>query len=369
MLRVLFLVLAVRNLSVSGDKLYFSYYEDNLAETSSYTSVHLASSFADAIAAKGKGVPSLLDVSPVFIAWSSTPSLRPDWKTAWSQTALIAEPLLQDGTLLGFNLGDELVWNGLPFDKLTLVADSVRSRFPRGEAIIWYNDYAGALDAAKDSSGRPVPYILPSALDWFSVDIYHSNGPDDSFVDDVKALYCRRIFPQLAPGQRVVLVPGAFSSNMNHYPNGTYICDRSCYEEMVTKDAYNFAAWAWADSRVVGIFPWNWGGCPTCNGSEWTPPHTCCMDEIGAKDLAMLKAAYREIASRFTKRNRSTRQTRPVKLLDQTTAAKVSTSTICTRQARAKFLDAPRMKGLESTTTLQVVPKPLDQTTGGKWGM
>ena len=65
---------------------------------------------------------------------------------------------------------------------------------------------------------------------------------------------------------------------------------------MCALDATDFFKLAKADAKVVAISPWNWAGCPTCNGSHWTPPHTCCMDEIGAKDQPHTRAAYFKIA-------------------------------------------------------------------------
>ena len=60
----------------------------------------------------------------------------------------------------------------------------------------------------------------------------------------------------------------------SHYPNGTFICDKACYDRMCAHDAANFYAWAKEDKRVAALAPWNWGGCAACNGSRWTPPHT-----------------------------------------------------------------------------------------------
>ena len=105
---------------------------------------------------------------------------------------------------------------------------------------------------------------------------------------------------------------------MNHYPNGTVICDKHCYDIMCSQDAEDFyavrvlllhsklhkrrlkavvacAQWGKADSRVAAIAPWNWGGCASCNGSRFTPSHTCCMDEIGARDQRETRAAWTKI--------------------------------------------------------------------------
>lgn len=149
----------------------------------------------------------------------------------------------------------------------------------------------------KNSCQEPVPdYTIPSAVDWFSADIYHMSGPVTGWVNMYpRKFYETYIFPNLTATQKALLVPGSFGSNVNHYPNGTYVCDNHCYDVMCAQDANDFYAWAKADSRVAAIAPWNWEGCPGCNGSRWTPPHTCCMDEIGTVDQPLARAAWAQI--------------------------------------------------------------------------
>ena len=81
-------------------------------------------------------------------------------------------------------------------------------------------------------------------------------------------------------------MPGSFGSDVNHYPNGTEICNRTCYDVMCAKDAEDFhqckfhdflfaliakgpkirvqyvvcSLGALNDERVAAIMPWNWGG-------------------------------------------------------------------------------------------------------------
>ena len=91
--------------------------------------------------------------------------------------------------------------------------------------------------------------------------MYHFDGPVDNWVrDHVRRLYEDFIYPNLTKHQKVLLVPGAFGSHLNHYPNGTQVCDNDCYDKMCAKDAVDFYAWAKSDPRVVAITPWNWGG-------------------------------------------------------------------------------------------------------------
>ena len=53
---------------------------------------------------------------------------------------------------------------------------------------------------------------------------------------------------------------------------------------MCAKGAVDFYEWAKSDSRVVGITPWNWGGCASCR-----------MGEIGARDQPATRAAWLKI--------------------------------------------------------------------------
>eukprot|EP00041_Stephanoeca_diplocostata_P009129 m.139260 g.139260 ORF g.139260 m.139260 type:complete len:61 (+) comp17613_c0_seq3:124-306(+) len=35
--------------------------------------------------------------------------------------------------------------------------------------------------------------------------------------------------------------------------------------------------------------------CPDCNGSRFTPPHTCCADEIGTVDQPLERSIWDKI--------------------------------------------------------------------------
>ena len=66
-------------------------------------------------------------------------------------------------------------------------------------------------------------------------------GPVDNWVNDsVTTFYDEYIYPLLTPTQKVMLVPGSFGSDVNHYPNGTEICNRTCYDVMCAQDAEDF---------------------------------------------------------------------------------------------------------------------------------
>lgn len=184
------------------------------------------------------------------------------------------------------------MWNCLSDESLHLYAQAVRASFPRGYATLWQNEAAFlGNNPVKDSCGVPHPhYKIPSELDWFSVDIYHMNGPDPDFVKTwVIPFYENNIFGNLTTDQKAVLVPGSFGSHVNRdVPNGLY-------DQASALDAINTYDWASSDPRIAAITPWNWGGCAACNGSKWTPPHTCCMNEIGTRDQPLARAMWTAI--------------------------------------------------------------------------
>lgn len=201
----------------------------------------------------------------VFVGAPRAIILQPQWRAQLAALVAAAAPDFASGAVVGFNLGDELVWNCLAPSNLTLVADAVRALCPRGKCVLWYNEaavFGHPGGKFTDSCGNPVEdYTIPASLDWFSTDIYHMSGIVDGWVQQwVKGFYDAWIFPNITAEQRVVLVPGSFGSNVNHYPNGTYVCDRACYDAMCAHDAHDYAAWASSDPRIAGVMPWNWGG-------------------------------------------------------------------------------------------------------------
>ena len=68
---------------------------------------------------------------------------------------------------------------------------------------------------------------------------------------------------------------------------------------MISLDAMDYYEWIKDDDRVAGMLAWNWGGCAGCNGSRWTPPHTCCMDEIGTKDMPTASKVWLTIGQKL----------------------------------------------------------------------
>ena len=172
---------------------------------------------------------------PLQPGWPKRLALRPDAADAWGELQPVVVQLLRNGSIIGFNLGDELIWNCLPPDDLTAAVDMIRASFPRGQAIIWYNEATPVLQEgiSQCNKTKDMPmdkYTIPANLDWFSIDMYHMDGPVKGWVgENVRKFYETWIYPNFtSPSQKALLVPGAFGSNVNHFPNVSSQAIRRC---------------------------------------------------------------------------------------------------------------------------------------------
>jgi hypothetical protein len=274
---------------------YFGWYHDTSNETHQFSNLDIKASASDAVVLKKQtGRASLLDAYTALWKRNETTKhlyLRPDYKATVERLATVARALLANKVIVGFNLGDELAWACLPPSELSTGAAELRSHFPRGSAIIWYNEASGSLDpTSRWRVPRPwgkancpdirEPYRIPKALDWFSVDIYRALSNDSKWVtSDVKSFYETRIFPGLADDQRVVLVPGSFGCN-----DSLPTCNSMAYDMQSAEDANDFVAWAAADKRVAAVFPWHWAPCSKCNSDQ----------SAGTRDMPLTSAVWKK---------------------------------------------------------------------------
>eukprot|EP01047_Picozoa_sp_COSAG01_P057012 COSAG01_NODE_6539_length_3615_cov_36.097554_1_plen_329_part_00 len=287
---------------------YFTWYDVGsgplMNATASYTNLRLSSTIEQASVTKTQfQQDSLLAVESVLWYYPKGERgfrLRPDVHISWAAVAPVAAQLLANESIIGFNLGDELVWNCLPPNELQAGVDLIRKSFPRVSsgsgraAIIWYNEAVPVLtpgiSQCNRSVGQPMmPYTIPAGIDWFSIDMYHSDGPEPGWVGShVRKFYEEQIYPNLTVHQRALLVPGAFGSHVNHFPNGTYVCNNSCYDQMCALDAAEYYEWAKQDPRVVAIV----SAVAVCSG---VCAHACALrvDDAGTVGLQRLPQLQR----------------------------------------------------------------------------
>jgi hypothetical protein len=163
------LVLASTRHRVSAT--YFGFYgvspADLNATTAAFSNLFQADSVAEVAVAAALNVTSLLLVYPAF--FGAPPGLRPDYKEQWAALEAQARPLVESGAVLGFNLGDELVWNCFDPAAVRAAADLVRASFPRGNGtVVWYNEAAFmGQQPMRNGCGDVVDdFSIPESLDW-----------------------------------------------------------------------------------------------------------------------------------------------------------------------------------------------------------
>ena len=97
----------------------------------------------DAVANKQDGISSLLKLESIFVNYSVGYEFKllPDYQDRWAAAAPGIKALLQNTStgIIGFFLGDEMLWNGLTLVELQTYARAVRATFPPGTAIIYTN--------------------------------------------------------------------------------------------------------------------------------------------------------------------------------------------------------------------------------------
>lgn len=91
--------------------------------------------------AANNGLSVLYDVEGILYNTSSDGHivLRDDYKDSWQiavQNTLLS--FFEQGIIIGFFMGDELTWGGLPYSDLVETVDMVAADFPT--AIIYYNE-------------------------------------------------------------------------------------------------------------------------------------------------------------------------------------------------------------------------------------
>jgi hypothetical protein len=171
-------------------------------------------------------------------------ALRSDYLAQWKEIAAQASPMIDDGSLFGFMMGDELLFNGLSYDSLNVSINLVKSTFP--SAVVYYNEAYPIFT----TTNYEFPSV-PPMLDLFSVDIY----PCDGFTfETTYALYVDKIYPLLHANQKVMYVSPGYSTTLN---NVQYCGNPVCENAFVAWNQQSFN-WALTDGHFAGLFPWHW---------------------------------------------------------------------------------------------------------------
>jgi hypothetical protein len=280
---------------------YFGFWGDQSADgpnsTAAFTNLHLPYGCRTGLCHASEFPPSArqLSLAPVrWLLWNCSTTgqtnggLKTNWRDEWSAARQHYAPMVANGTVGGFMLGDELVWQGCTVDALTTMAEVIHADFP--STPIYYNENVPVVLHGVNSAGYAVNFTVPPAVTWFSFDYYHYDGAtDETHVDTVREVYEQHVYPKLLPHQRVLLCPGAFAMPPGMPIPGGFACNMSCFDAMRASDAAFYFDWARADKRIVGLAAWEWNDAG---------------DRLGAMNLPQTRLAWGKIGRQILKTDR-----------------------------------------------------------------
>ena len=235
------------------------------------------------------GRAGLLEVSQVFFQPMKVvdPTLRglaprPDGLERWQALVPLIRTAVGQGSISGFFLGDELVWNNITWEVLNMTAALVKATFPT--CFVYYNEGGAPLYAQRNVNGFHSPYpFVPLAVDFISSDDY-----DDMWLPKgPRWFYESFLYPKLGDvKQKAFVVPPVYAW-LNVNANVTW------WDEQQLRQIEGYLQWIAQDERLVGL-----------NGfhlSSYLP------DDLGLMMLPRTLACYEQLASQLEKFNDSRR--------------------------------------------------------------
>eukprot|EP01051_Picozoa_sp_SAG22_P008452 SAG22_NODE_643_length_8222_cov_5.448972_5_plen_373_part_00 len=247
---------------------------------------------ADVVRCAAAGVRALWNVEKLFFNGSaglgtkscpSTPGgcIYPDWRRRWAGLLPTLRPLVANGSLVGFNLGDELICHTLAYSNISAVAAAIRADFP--SAIIWWNECGHTVADAGEGEWEGHT-MIPAAASWLSIDYPYArkrpllpypppgtSPPWDMHnvtlapVAEVRAYLEHYVYPRLTPHQQVMLLPPAFGSRcfQDVHPAPATTCPSlACADDRAAGLVKDYLAWTVEDPKIAAIAPTFFrGGC------------------------------------------------------------------------------------------------------------
>jgi len=305
LLALLLLLCSVAAVESAQLKKFMGFYGGNATEMQGWSNAFFSPNPKHLVEARLLGYThQLLGVYWTFVEEhkrGGKPALRlvPHWRQLLETLVPLYTDLLNNGTIVGFFLGDELMWNGFPYEELSVWSAALRLRFPssfmwENEAYPVYNCAPGTVPSSCAMYGPCCDYYqriinitngVPPGLNVTSIDLYRWNPSQGSIVRQVKGYYRNQLLPRLHEGQKLFVVPGSDAST--HNPE----CNFTCYDTMCASDAAAFYEWILNDSMITGAMPWAWKSCGAkCIGA---------LCEIGTRHMIKAKAAWERAGAKI----------------------------------------------------------------------
>ena len=167
-------------------------------------------------------------------------TIRSDWRARWNHTANLISKFVEQGVIIGFMLGDELVWNNITWDQLNETSALVKATFPN--CFVFYNEGGAPLYGDHNVNHYKIHYpFVPFAVDYVSTDDY-----DSMYIHkNARWFYESFLYPKIKfAHQRAWVVPPVYAK----YPSNITESDDYAYLEAIA-----YFDWIDHDDRLHGL--------------------------------------------------------------------------------------------------------------------
>ena len=204
-----------------------------------------------------------------------------DWGLQLDVFEKTLAPLVRNRTVVGIFIGDEKLCGGVPLSNYTAVLAHLRAAF--GRSVLLYGN----------ECTHPSGLVVPAELDLFSFDVYDKQNVDGaSEVAMVRSIAEKTIFPQLAPHQKLLLVPGVYGNTpatCEKAGGSAAVCSLDAQATQVVAKLEGFFSWAKIEDRIAGFNSWHFG-------HRGSPQNSAIHDmELGAVEMPTVLAKLRQI--------------------------------------------------------------------------
>eukprot|EP01084_Bolivina_argentea_P086052 155545_1 len=217
--------------------------------------------------------------------WYLQSNVCPNWSENLKNITTQIQPYVNNKTVIGYFIGDELVCTGVPFSNLSQVIDQIRVTVGN-EILIMENECVDSFQPGNDWTWKSIP----EGLNYVSADYYDvGNGTHE--YEFIRSLYENNIFPMLRKtkygySQQVVFVPGTFACN-------SYSDVMEANSEQIIITLNDMYEWAQNETRIGGFNGWHFDNRSTGNsafvpkgcqpGNDTLAPGAIAMPNVVAK--------------------------------------------------------------------------------------
>ena len=206
---------------------------------------------------------------PIFYR-SPTAGVCPKWSSNLNYWISQIEPFIDNKTINGYFIGDELCCHGLNYTYFKSIVTSIRESIGN-KPIIMANECVGTFNSNHNYKWTEIP----DGLNYISADYYDMGNGTNEYIF-IKNLYQKYIFPLLKTAennkygfdQKCVFVPGVFACNSS-------INEMNINSENIIITLNDMFEWGKSEDRIAGFNPWHFDNRSNNAGPSKFVPQGC----------------------------------------------------------------------------------------------